>query len=428
MMKFGLFILMFLILSVCVPTQALSQDAVRKATPPIVNIKITGVEPLPSGVSKVMGFGSPAGGAGEAGSDAMNNAPAWINAPLIVHPQVTVAKFAACGYPSSSYPEVMVTSPSGHSEQVSIEDGDGCWAYYQTWSYGMELGEYKIVAKHAKGTLTHSWFVEYPPFTMVGLLSNPNSEEAVQTRFLMGFEPEEQLTLRIYSPEIPVELTSEADSNLPGAWDSDRGGYVATRTINADENGAVIIQFTASPSTPFDVTKLGFTIDGYLNPIGEIGSPAHHDYYVTKPSSPDQPEKLYSLFPPDIEAFLRIPSIWKGLTFKDMKSPGTRTYQTSLSNIDSILLNFTWCADTPARLAEILEPFELTITVNDEPISLWNLTRYEDRACRKWAGGLTPKHSKLQIVFHYTLREDIFDGSGKYKAGEYFHIINATFR
>ncbi len=116
-----------------------AQAVVRTADPPVVEIELSGVEPLPDGVSKLMGFGSGAGGGGNVPQ--VRNTPHWVHMPSIVYPQRPQPPrdgryfgsiFAACGYPEGQLPEVEVTTPSGANQNVAIEEAYGCWNTIKT--------------------------------------------------------------------------------------------------------------------------------------------------------------------------------------------------------------------------------------------------------------------------------------------------------
>lgn len=410
-----------------------AQDTVRTAEPPIVEVELSGIEPLPTDVVSIMDFGGGAGG-GEPPSE-NPPIPYWDNAPTIVYPQVPgnaisneySSIFVACGYVDGEYPEVEVTKPSGEISTVSTVGYGDCWEYHQTWIYGMELGEYQIIAEDRRGTLIHSWEVEYPPFPLVGLISDTSTSDSsenarVQTRLLMGFEPGEKLTLRIYSPQI---RRGESIEIYPGPILGGEGSYVATRIVEADENGTIILNFHSTPSAPFEAAWIGFKIDGYIGPTsgGGLPSPAVRDYELERSN---QPEMAFFTQRPDFDQLSQLDSIWQGLNFNDMKTPGTANYQVALGD-DDYRLVFTWCADTPERLQEILEPLDLTININETPVTAWDMIRYDEGACREWQSILNANVPELQIEFHYHLSEEIFDGFSSYAAGDYYHIINATF-
>ncbi len=71
---------------------------------------------------------------------------------------------------------------------------------------------------------------------MVGLITERKQDNR-QTRLLIGFEPNERLTVHIYSPEVEVEVSLEEQTAIIGVSPADAtGGYIATRVVETNKD------------------------------------------------------------------------------------------------------------------------------------------------------------------------------------------------
>jgi serine/threonine protein kinase len=127
-------------------------------------------------------------------------------------------------------------------------------------------------------------------------------------------------------------------------------------------------------------------------------------------------------------------SIWHGLQFEDMQSPGTKRYNTTVSSNEARRWSFIWCGRTRSDLEAIVIPLTFSMQLNGEPINSSQLLehdqvvngwycRYWSTLLQNWVSGQT-----VEVEANYHLSERIFDGENFYEPGTYRQIIAVRIR
>jgi serine/threonine protein kinase len=131
---------------------------------------------------------------------------------------------------------------------------------------------------------------------------------------------------------------------------------------------------------------------------------------------------------------INMTSIWQGLTYEDIQSPGTKRYNTTVSTNETRRWSFIWCGRTHADLANILAPLTFSMRLNGQPIDSslllehdqvldgWQC-RYWSTLLRNWVSGQT-----IEVEAYYHLSERIYDGANYYEPGAYRQIITVRVR
>jgi hypothetical protein len=217
----------------------------------------------------------------------------------------------------------------------------------------------------------------------------------------MGFFPSETVNLRIYFTEIP----GEAD-------------YVASRAIQVDKDGAALIEITVARSATFSIAGILVTVDGDNSP------------HLTPVASSIADNTLVASRPTNATDFRQYKSLWNGVNFKDMTSPGSQNYETSIDAKTVRSFSFTWCGDSPTRLQEIVAPLSVSFSIDDAKVPDSSILVLDEGNCRKWAtilNGWKPG-STVALQIRYTLSKVIFDGTANYAAGDYVHQLKVHVR
>jgi hypothetical protein len=160
--------------------------------------------------------------------------------PTFVYPSYTTARFEACEYTENESPTATITMPSGRSQVIDNGTYAGCWHYNFMGNYGMELETYSLIFDHPQRQLTYSWDVNYPNYRVETGMLGPNQDSIWYV--LMGFEPYENVTIDFYGSEDFSEIVR----------------YIATRTVEMDKDGVLIIQLEMARSSPFGNILLMF--------------------------------------------------------------------------------------------------------------------------------------------------------------------------
>ncbi len=421
------YIFIFIVILYIAPIQpgtAYAQN-VRKFDPPVVKIELSSQEPLPPGVAAETAFGGGAGGATWQDVVSPQNAgPYWYHLPeRITYPSSAIPGamgLLACGYSSTERPRGIFTSPDSHTEEASGQLWDSnalgstfasrCWWYELEENSGMELGQYSLVLDHPEGTLNYTWEFDYPDCAVERAFHTSSAGEMFageEKTLLMGFPANKTLSVRFYSTLTP---------------DSSTIRYLASRDVQTDGNGAVVLDISVPRSAAFWGEDIDVGVDGYdkryidpfearFSPYGQHANCSGKAPSAQRPSSPNEAHR-YS-------------SIWANLNFKDMTAPGIQTYETTVDPWQPSSFSFTWCADNKERLQKILAPLTVSFWINDTEIKDTSILSFNDRSCHKWATTLMGWQYKTTVILEirYSLSEAIFDGSTTYQAGNYTQRI-----
>lgn len=127
-------------------------------------------------------------------------------------------------------------------------------------------------------------------------------------------------------------------------------------------------------------------------------------------------------------------SIWQGIVFQDMRSPGTNRYTTTLSANDTRRWSFIWCGRTRDDLENIVAPLTVSMLLNGEAIPDSEILQHDQVVdgwqCRYWSTLLTDWVSgeTVEVEAYYQLAERIYDGDNYYEPGTYRQIITVRVR
>jgi hypothetical protein len=280
--RLSLTLLILLALSGAMPTaQAQDNDnSVLTFNPPVTTIELSDVEPLPNGVSSTIYWaGGGLGGPRQLAKPFANPGLYWVKLPdplsspfvnsntmlritddLRYDPSITkqiiVGNFQSCGYTNSTPPKATITYPSGKNEaingltpaQPTETDNGKCWKLSINWLLGMERGLYTLTLDHTDGQILHKWGIDYPRCGTVLDTSLPKPADSKQTaRLIMGFIPNETLTINIYT-DTPSQVAT-ASGTLT---------FVAQRQVKLDEEGATLLDIKLSRSSPLQLWMMNY--------------------------------------------------------------------------------------------------------------------------------------------------------------------------
>jgi hypothetical protein len=208
-----------------------ARSPARTASPPIVPVVIDKIDPVPAGLPAKLTYGGRGGGPPDYAPPPEPTGIHWRNAPPpINYPRgengtndSSLALFTACGYRSSEAPVSTLMLPSGRKESLSgkrDEYSAGCWNYAVDWSYGMELGIYRLTLAQAEGNLEYTWGIDYP-YCKVATPVSPYDSDRI---LLMGLADNETVTIHIYR---------DIGKSVPYGDDV---GYVTSRAVTVQPN------------------------------------------------------------------------------------------------------------------------------------------------------------------------------------------------
>jgi hypothetical protein len=228
-----------------------SNPEVRTFNPATVEVDISGIEPPPPDVDKEMDF---SGGGGGPNVDSLppepqfktsplpivQPSPRWSRTTLLLGPEAERNFLNACGFKVGVLVAATMNYPSGRQKSIDVTaDSRGCIRTPDVaWKVGVELGLYTLTLTDGTNTLTHTWGADYPICPMLRIMGGIDLTQQSDTTYLLaGYPPKQNTTIHIYAiPDDPYE---------------NKGPHVATRTIQVDENGAVLIHLKIARSAPF---------------------------------------------------------------------------------------------------------------------------------------------------------------------------------
>ncbi|MBN1874982.1 MAG: protein kinase [Anaerolineae bacterium] len=125
-------------------------------------------------------------------------------------------------------------------------------------------------------------------------------------------------------------------------------------------------------------------------------------------------------------------SIWNFTTFRDLMTPGTRTYEINVSPRDDLRWAFEWCATDESGLEVSLSPLVVQLLIDGVIVPGTDIfegkkTTADGWKCHYWATALSgwQKDTSVQLEINYNLVKSVCDGKETYPAGEYRQIIYA---
>lgn len=224
-----------------------TQAKVRTFSPPIVNVELSGVEPVPSGTNPSVELSFAGGGGGEDVDS--KKILRWEEKPEFSYPFIYDTKdgvrLTACSADSGSDPVATLISPGGKRTPVSMrvndsmainaesgQEKDTCWTHSFESSYGMELGQYTLDVSSKNGSLSHTWIVDYPFYSTMRYIGDARYA-------LMGFAADQTVRVNFYRRD-----------------DADNGGspysFLATRQMKLDNEGAIVFKISVTRNAPFE--------------------------------------------------------------------------------------------------------------------------------------------------------------------------------
>ncbi len=263
-------ILLVILLVLAAPAAA--QSGQRTASPPIVTVELSGIEPRPPDYPTELFYGGLGGGGG---APIIPNGVYWQGTPG-AFTGASDSYFSACGYTDMTQaPVATLTLPDGSTQTITATDSDAsshCYSYRIPWSYGMQLGLYTLQLDHPDGQLTHTWGIDYP-FCRTSILND-------NLQWLMGFAPGEQLTVVFFA-----------------SINSDQPVFAATRSVQADDQGTLALDIKVARGAPFTREDLVIAVIGpqreiYYPTFGGLDISPFLDLGYSLPSVPI-PKPLY---------------------------------------------------------------------------------------------------------------------------------------
>lgn len=235
-------IILLIVSSILLQSESVfGQNSVKNFNPPVVSIELSGYEPKPPGVSDILLFGG--GGAGSDPAKKKVGKPYWQRVPTTA--EFLFTSLQACGY-LNGQPNATLILPSGKQQPLQSQyKMDDCLTYSPSLTIGSEFGLYTLRLEHGNSVLSHSWRMDYPTSPVAVELSGFEASPQVIT--LAGFAPRQKLRAHFYK------------------WKyADKSPYIATREIQMDDNGAIILSLSASRSATFKAHEIHVLIDDYI--------------------------------------------------------------------------------------------------------------------------------------------------------------------
>jgi hypothetical protein len=406
-------VLVVMALSCLLPSTSALGDDPLTASPLVQEVVISGVEPVPSGVLKMLKYGGAAGGGG-GDMIPLPDGFFWRFKPADVMPfRSEGAKTVVCGFAAT--PTAKITLPSQQTvtakavERLSADNWGYivstnkrdprrvmCWSYELPAGYGIELGMYAITVTGKEGELSATWKAEYP--SNRGVFTGEFSEGA----YFLGYAPNATFQVLYYKR---LKTTKRA------------GSFVAARTVTADEHGVAVVKTNIQRSAPFKADDLFMLIEEPFTGFYQVLDDPLPNTQIGELSMASAPIRIDNLD--------QYRSIWQGLKFKDSKQPETVEYRQQVKSDDEIRFPFSWCADTEALLNAGKDTLAVSFFIGGNVLPIEAVLNYQEGACQNWVTILRAwdRNSQVVLELHYTLSQPFFDGKSTYSAGTYIHRI-----
>jgi curved DNA-binding protein CbpA len=138
------------------------------------------------------------------------------------------------------------------------------------------------------------------------------------------------------------------------------------------------------------------------------------------------PQNVRARLPTEYE-FNNVPSIWdiNNISQLDLRSPGTRSYNVTVSRGDKLLWAYYWCAADTATLQANLEYLSVDFVIDDYSLSesalLLSDRNITNWSCRYWVTILSDWESGtvIELDIRYSFSNTVFDGYENYLPGDY---------
>jgi hypothetical protein len=131
--------------------------------------------------------------------------------------------------------------------------------------------------------------------------------------------------------------------------------------------------------------------------------------------------------PANAEDAQQYTSFWSFAEFQDIQTPGEEDYEITILP-EPYRQSFSWCADTPERLQQILGQLAVAFFIEDVQINDALILQSETEICHQWdtiLEGWTAGQT-AEVAVMYVINAPIFDGVFDYEAGTYVHRITVN--
>jgi hypothetical protein len=124
--------------------------------------------------------------------------------------------------------------------------------------------------------------------------------------------------------------------------------------------------------------------------------------------------------------------LWELTPYQDLKQPGTKSYNISVTIGSKWRWSFSWCGKDKQQLQKILKPFSISFWVDNTKLPANDIFEYDYTssrgwACHSWSTVLTygQQFTQAQLSINYELAASVNDGETNYPKGSYSQVLNA---
>lgn len=267
---------------------------------------------------------------------------------------------------------------------------------------GTKTGEYTLNVNSDNWSMNRKFIINSPEGPRFYSFKTPERESKY---FLYNFEPNELVTLLIYSLNDKGEALELFD------W----------RQFKANENGELVFDILFETHYRWSPIIIG-------EKSGEVHLfPDYEEHNVLIPDSG------LEVFLPTYEELKSMRMVLSSAGFRDIKSPEIIYYDLVVSSDEKISWTFMWCAQNREILEENLEHMAIDFLINEELINNNYIknrfsTNNSGQTCQPYNIFLRgwEKEKEYSLELKYVIDQDVFDGTNIYKAGTYRHIFNVT--
>lgn len=337
----------------------------------------------------------------------------------------------ACGWRPGERLTAMLESPSGQTvfdaSAPAANDGGVVLRFDKNllvpdgnFDTNRHLGLYKLRINGQSTGLEQLISVEMPSPRLFY-----ERDALVDTLTLIHFQPDEAVRLFAYEQDYEVEDRYEIIIFNGGFRGNIVESLVGWHGVQVDSDGKLVL------SLPRELGHYTYRAIGELS--GEANSVRYGpDFYGVKNIEILSPYALLIRRPSD-EELNEIASLWHLTNSRKQTQPGIERHELRAQANDTWQWGFSWCAEDPARLEEILQPLTIQFLVNEQRVSFPQIYLYDEilpngPSCRYWATLLSdwPLAEAVRLEIVYQLGEDIFDGEDTLLAGEYRQIMTVS--
>lgn len=207
-------------------------------------------------------------------------------------------------------------------------------------------------------------------------------------------------------------------------------GSIRLWDVASDEEIAVL-----QPQDNPVINKLAFNTDGTLlvsvSPQGDVKIWALHQ---DQEALLDLPVRLIK--PSTVTEVTLYESLWTPIQaqFRDLKSPGTASYEIIIDTTQTLRWNFIWCTATDDLMQANLAALTMKFFLNGVDIGsrYWFEYDYTENGnrCHTWSTLVRdwtfPDNAPLDFEIRYTLSRTVTDGNNNYAPGDYVQRIRVS--